>query len=395
MRRKIANLLTVVLAISALVCLVLNFFDLGKRTDTYEVHHAASPAQSPNTLSLSVHSHVSLMLCVQGEHIGEAPDTLYFADTTIELKPARHLSLPRTILKAHELSPTAQCHAPPALFDLQPGEYSLLIPQDHFIFLFIAAPVSSGAVIWRYLAMIAALLVVCGLQVSTPWRYRPSTYTDALLAFGAYLIGSIVFSAILSNTAGSPSESFLSFRPALTMMSIIQLITFGTALIFILARTRRPPSPPIKTGWLAGLVPFGTGLGLAVFAIATVMVFPQPGINQTELGMTLPSLGYLTAHFAILAAISEEILFRGIIQTSLTPQHVTKPHLAIAIATIFFVLIHIPQSADHPWVLIPIAAVSVSAGYLKAHFQSIFPAIALHMTYNAALVVPSILQLPL
>jgi len=393
MRRKTANLLTVALAIFALLCLALNFFDLSKRTDTYEVHHASSPTQPSNVMSLPVHSRVSLMLCVQNEHIGETPDTLHFADTTIELKSTRHLSLPHAVLKAHEIPATAQCHAPPALFDLHPGEYPLAVPQDHFILLFIAVPASSGAVTWRYLAMIMAMLVICRLQVSTPWRYQPSTHADALFAFGAYLVGSIAFSAILSHAPGSPSEAFLSFHPTLTIMSTIQTITLGTALIFILGRKRRPPSSPIETGWLASLVPFGIGLMLAMFAFATVMIFPQPGISQTELGMALPSLGYLTAHFAVLAAISEEILFRGVIQTSLTPQHATKPHLAIAITTVFFILIHVPQSADHPWVLIPIAAVSVAAGYLKAHFQSIFPAIALHMTYNAALVVPSILQL--
>ncbi len=145
------------------------------------------------------------------------------------------------------------------------------------------------------------------------------------------------------------------------------------------------------------IYPVILGIGLAI--VGTIVVFllvKQPGLTTFTMASQLISTLFITGIFAILAAISEESVFRGIIQSSLEAKPNSKNPmmmniLAIAVASLLFVGMHVPQSIDHPWALLPIAAVSITSGILKIHYQTIFPCILLHMTYNATLVVPGIL----
>lgn len=166
-------------------------------------------------------------------------------------------------------------------------------------------------------------------------------------------------------------------------------VTWKTQLTRLFLRPETPEPFPI---WL----PLALGIGLALTAVVAVMFAPVPGLSTVEMASQLTSTCLLTAHFAVFAGVSEECLFRGIIQSSLEArQNAQKPALinavAILITTFLFVLIHVPQSIDHLWALMPIGMVSIVAGWLKLHYRSIFPAILLHMTYNSVLLLPSIL----
>ncbi|MBO4349879.1 MAG: CPBP family intramembrane metalloprotease [Proteobacteria bacterium] len=155
---------------------------------------------------------------------------------------------------------------------------------------------------------------------------------------------------------------------------------------------QRPHWVPVKLRY-----PFLLGIGLAVVGSAVVLLLvEQPGLTTFTMASQLISTLFLTGIFAILAAISEESVFRGIIQSSLEAKpNSQNPRLmnviAIAVATALFVGMHVAQSIDHLWALIPIAAVSVTSGILKIQYRTIFPCILLHMTYNATLVVLGIL----
>ena len=144
-------------------------------------------------------------------------------------------------------------------------------------------------------------------------------------------------------------------------------------------------------------LPFWSAIGLAVLAVLSVAFAPDPGIAMSELASQLTSTGYLTAYFALLAGVCEECLFRGVIQTSLMPgPNARHPMLqnviAIGITTILFVFMHVPQSMDHLWALIPIAMVSILSGILRVRSGALYQSILLHITYNAVLLLPSILS---
>ena len=144
-------------------------------------------------------------------------------------------------------------------------------------------------------------------------------------------------------------------------------------------------------------LPFWTAALLAFIAGICVVIAPDPGIALSELASQLVSTGYLTAYFAILAGVCEECLFRGVIQTSLMPGHnarhpMLQNVIAIAITTILFVFMHVPQSMEHLWALIPIALVSIVSGILRVRSGAIYQSILLHISYNAILLMPSLIS---
>jgi membrane protease YdiL (CAAX protease family) len=149
---------------------------------------------------------------------------------------------------------------------------------------------------------------------------------------------------------------------------------------------------PIFMPWISIV----TAVGLAITAALLTLAAPTPGITTIEMASHLHSTLILSAIFAVFAGVSEELLFRGLIQGSLEAQPDSRhPNIenaiAITVATALFVLVHVPQSIEHLWALIPIGTVSIISGCLKIHYRSIFPSILLHMTYNATLLMPSII----
>ena len=156
-------------------------------------------------------------------------------------------------------------------------------------------------------------------------------------------------------------------------------------------------TPP--DAWIPVKLRYPLILGVSLAILGSIVVFllvEQPGLTTFTMASQLVSTLFLTGIFALLAAISEESVFRGIIQSSLearkdSPKPMLTNAIAIAIASALFVGMHVPQSIDHLWALVPIAAVSITSGILKIHYRTIFPCILLHMTYNATLVVPGIL----
>lgn len=138
-----------------------------------------------------------------------------------------------------------------------------------------------------------------------------------------------------------------------------------------------------------------TGVLLAVLAAVVSAFCPIPGLTVIELSSRLTSSSILIGFSVLLAAIAEETIFRGVIQGSLSARSDSKhPRIqnavAILVATFVFVSVHVPQSVEHLWALIPIGLFSLAAGWIRLQTGSVLPAIATHMTYNGILVLPTL-----
>jgi membrane protease YdiL (CAAX protease family) len=110
------------------------------------------------------------------------------------------------------------------------------------------------------------------------------------------------------------------------------------------------------------------------------LFFPMPEILQQELEelMRAKSLNQallLISGTVVMAAVSEEMLFRGIILQSL--EQFKDAASAIVLSAIFFALIHF-----NPWAAIQIAVLGFVLGYLSWKSQSIWPAVLLHAANN-------------
>ena len=258
------------------------------------------------------------------------------------------------------------------------------------------------------------------------------TMNDAPLAFiGALVLSlSLVYAAFFfmpkSNGGLTPLITFAASNAAM----FIGL--FGTALFFICLRKRKkatvetklamataaddgdttsvalkhddtdsaPPSSdthdtteahlfftksPLK--W-AAIIGFILAIIAAVFAVC---------VNDIEMAMSDLANEFTTyrlslMHFAMMAGISEELLYRGVIQTAIGGRKTKglRAWTGILIAAILFASVHIPQSTGHLFTLLPVFLVGFTSGYFRCKTQSIFPSMTMHLTYNSALMIPSL-----
>jgi membrane protease YdiL (CAAX protease family) len=77
----------------------------------------------------------------------------------------------------------------------------------------------------------------------------------------------------------------------------------------------------------------------------------------------------------LMAAIAEEMLFRGMLQNSL--EYFIDPAMAIVISAIIFALVHF-----NPWSAIQFTMMGIVLGYMTWVTNSIWPAVILHGTNN-------------
>ena len=135
-------------------------------------------------------------------------------------------------------------------------------------------------------------------------------------------------------------------------------------------------------------------IGFILAIIAGVFAFCINDIEMTMSDLTNEFTTYRLSlmHFAMMAGISEELLYRGVIQTSIGGRKTTgvRAWAGILIAALLFASVHIPQSTGHLFTLLPVFLVGFTSGYFRCKTQSIFPSMTMHLTYNSALMIPSL-----
>jgi len=138
--------------------------------------------------------------------------------------------------------------------------------------------------------------------------------------------------------------------------------------------------------------PPDTHLALAVLAAVPVWIVlawtVEPSMFQPR-GLA----GWLA--FVLLWPLIEELLFRGLLQGQLLrlSQHAEQPRRigpvswANALTTLAFVALHLSVQ-PLVWAL-AVALPSLVFGHLRERFASVWPAVGLHMVYNAGFVAAS------
>lgn len=218
--------------------------------------------------------------------------------------------------------------------------------------------------------------------------------------FGASLVFDIVV-YIVSAISGTPKESLDSSEAVIilsTCMSPIVLI--GYSLVYSKIRKVKLRTS-FSDGQKLSLLPISVSIVLAIIAIFLFSPFMdlveygfmQLGYNpnntiplqekmQTEFGYFL--LGILI--YALLPAIAEEIVFRGVIQNSLLSKY--KGWVAIAFSTLLFVLMHGALQQTVYQVIM-----GIMLGYVACVGGSIFYSIILHFLNNAFVILFSCFEI--
>lgn len=110
------------------------------------------------------------------------------------------------------------------------------------------------------------------------------------------------------------------------------------------------------------------------------LFFPMPDILKHELENLMKAkdasqAALIIAGAVVMAALSEEMLFRGLILQTL--EQFKDAASAIVLSAIFFALIHF-----NPWAAIQIAVLGFVLGYMSWKSQSIWPGVLLHAGNN-------------
>lgn len=389
--------------------------------DDHEVTALEDDGDGIVNLTLPSDSSASLFFC--SHNAADVPAEFHIDGQVYEVPdPVRPVKLSQKTAEHFKVSPDLSCNSlwqeiPPS----PDGASEQTLEITHLPFGTFVIAASSRHAGWLplllgFIAFLGTLFTAVALASPKARPYRPAfkPYDAAsafFLAMGLSLLLSLPFSKALEGPETQILPTFLDFLPVLSVNFVAMLTTFAGFFWF---RTRAAAKAPIAEDEAPSadetpaevnphvfnpLVSLSLGIGLAIVAAVTLtLLSPTVELTQIEMATQLVSTSYLTFIFAILAGISEECLFRGVIQSSLEARPASKHPLlmntlAVAVATTLFVGVHVPQSIGHLWALIPIGAVSVTSGILKIRYRSLYPSILLHMTYNTVLLVPSMLQL--
>ena len=200
----------------------------------------------------------------------------------------------------------------------------------------------------------------------------------------------------------SPLQIFIIFLITIFLVSVIGVIIIllgGTTLSLLTEILIIFPAliaclyfkmPLIKTFRLhkinQSVIFYSIVISLAVFIIGDeidriiFLVFPMPDVlyeSMTKL-LQIDSIMdgiILIVSGVIFAALTEEMLFRGVLQKSL--EHFREPATAIVLSSVFFAIIHF-----NPWAALQIMLLGLFLGYLAWKANSVFPAIILHGINN-------------
>ena len=452
-RQSAAVLWLVSLLVLAAIVAVLGF-----RND-YEM--IQTTADGTATFEVESPSHLSLFVCLPEAQSSAIPSSLTFSSTqphamlstftqpgvaasssgaslNVELIPPRRLEISSHISNDYNVSSGQSCGVSPMISvsnnASKQAQLSVEVPKGTLL----AAAVSPTHHIGFHIALFVAFFlsiwgaIALSLRKNTPKMPSFSRY-DGFAGFVLSLFVSYGLSLGVQHFAPENIHFFPSYGSVFVLLAINFISFISVFFLFYVIRLKFPAAQHavndakidlnhikrsenercnhILTKVSNLLLPERgekkasypiyaavSGIVLVLIALIVTSQAPLPGLSGSEMASQLTSSVLLLGVAALLAAISEECMFRGLIQSSLEARPDSRyPALengiAILCSSLLFVLVHVPQSSEHLWALIPIGLFALTAGWLKLRSGSIFTSVLLHMTYNGLLVMPSIIVL--
>lgn len=197
----------------------------------------------------------------------------------------------------------------------------------------------------------------------------------------------------------SGSVAGLGTDPNLIFFTILgvlpaHVLTFVVVWFIVTQRGRRPFWPTVGWTWPQNFRPLKT-IGLAVLLLAAGSALTwQIGGKETQLDQIINSS--LKARFAtaFLAAVTgplvEELIYRGIIYSAF--QRVFGMVAAVAVVSVLFAGVHVPQYYNNLGVLAVILLLSISLTLVRARSGSLLPSYVMHLVFNGIQAVILVLQ---
>jgi len=263
-------------------------------------------------------------------------------------------------------------------------------------------PVTNILLVWRdallgTLTPVGAVGValVVAVQVGLSWRFTarrladPDIVTGQATAEGRRKLGRYGPDALTTYALALASFWFigvilqqlhLEIGLVLSQLSFVA-IGLGAAAFFGMGRDRLRLRRPALVD-----LAFGVGIGLCTPALATglmavqELVFPGAQVFAERFGASLGlerPLWVTLLLFAVLPGLCEELLFRSALLGML--ERDARPVPRVLLVAFLFALLHLSVFR-----LAPTMVLGVVAGWLTLRSRSVWPAVAFHVTHNAA-----------
>jgi len=251
-----------------------------------------------------------------------------------------------------------------------------------------SAPIS---ILDKALCVLLLIAMFCKLfawNITPAPRERPRWHRSDPLAGVLAFMAALIFPAVLLAPLGQSSVALLIRSIAMILCTLG--IVYGLA-----QRSDGTAEHALATVKPVGSVSIVLGLGIGVvLAIVANVILATLGTPQESSAMQeairVPGTMIVIAAMACLSPWHEELFFRGYLVSAL--EHAMGPWGAAAFSAFFFTLIHLPQHLGFLPPLWPILLVALVASVLRVTSRSTTVPFALHLGYNALLVLPVLLM---
>lgn len=205
-----------------------------------------------------------------------------------------------------------------------------------------------------------------------------------------YVVYKVLTHASMENLATDPTLIFISILSVFPTHAL----TFLVVWFVVTKRGRRPFWSTLGWHWPKNFGPWITiGLAILLLALGSLLTWLVGG-NETQLDMIINSSLKTRFATAFLAAVTgpfiEELVYRGVLYPAL---HRTLGAIwAVAIVSVLFVAVHVPQYYSNLGVIAVILFLSVSLTLVRARSRSLLPSYVMHLVFNGIQAVILIVQ---
>ena len=214
------------------------------------------------------------------------------------------------------------------------------------------------------------------LQSEGPQAQKYPTWSDLLALLGIFIVALVVaaFTVNILERSGSASHGFAVF--------ISYVIQFLIVVLFAVVqkRMRAPDERPVFRFSFKKVNPAITLWGLIIVFATSLVIEPIvdffPDAYIENISRLMGSGGWMMLTMLVMAPVLEEMLFRGIIQESLTRKF--GAFRGILVSSAVFGIIHInpPQAVNAFFI-------GIMLGYIYYMTRSLVPVIFIHAVNNA------------
>ncbi len=218
---------------------------------------------------------------------------------------------------------------------------------------------------------------------------------SVVVLFGFQVVAIIIYFIIKFRETGAMPKTFeidwLNAALAIASTFPAHLVTLMICWLVVTGRGRRPFWQSLEWGWTlkSHWGDIAKNVGLAVALAAVMMGFayllekflPHKETDLEKLLKLGTSVRVLVAALAVLTApLVEEVVYRGVLYLGI--ERVWGKAAGVALVTILFALVHVPQYWGSYAALTAIVSLSLVLTVLRAATGKLLPCFATHLVYN-------------